>query len=435
MIKLNINIGDIYGCWLVLKPPEKTNDSKLNYCWCRCVQCNQVEQYVRCTDLIHKRTRCKCQRKHKYNIIKPQPIRTKSFKDWCIESGCCDFLDRWDYELNKYTPDVVSYKSEYNIYFKCPQGKHKSRAIQLRWISERDTDCDCLECKLESDSFGKWCEDNNPAILDLWDYEKNIISPYEILYGTNKKYYFKCPYELHESHRQIICNISTNGAPICCDGCNSIGQWIIDHYSEDYLNSIWDYDKNIESPFKISFGSKTKVFLKCLNDHEHPSYPIPPQRITRGDGCPECKNERISSKLQQKVNEYIFEQYGYDVLHEYACTLKPINPKTKYALPYDNQVIIGFNVNLIIEVMGMQHYKTTGYIKQAANRHNITPEEELLDLQWRDLYKKQYALDNDFFYLAIPYWTEKDCSYKQLIDDQIHEILSLTQQNDYSRVV
>ena len=41
----------------------------------------------------------------------------------------------------------------------------------------------------------------------------------------------------------------------------------------------------------------------------------------------------------------------------------------------------------------------------------------------QDNYKKQYALDNGYYYLEIPYWTEKDDSYKALIDNKINEIM------------
>lgn len=429
MNKLDIKIGDIYGCWRVMRLPEKINGSKLNYCWCACIKCDEIERYVRYTDLIHERVKCKCQRKRKYNITKPQPIRLKSFKDWCEETNHLEFLERWDYNLNKYTPDIVSYKSEYDIYFKCSTGKHQSQSVKLRNVTNLDTSCDCKECYLEKNSFGQWCKDNNSSILNLWDYEKNQISPYEVLRGSNKKYYFKCSRNLHESHLQIICNITLGGAAIRCEQCNSIGQWIIDNYGVDFLQSFWDYKLNTKSPFDIGFCSHTTVYVKCLNDPMHPSYPTQPQRIVRGDRCPICKNEKMSSNLQQQVYQHIVDTYNYGIAQEYACTLKPINPKTGYILPYDNQVFITKDVGLIVEVMGVQHYKTTGFIKQAAKRHRITPEEELLDLQWRDAYKKQYALDNQFFYLAIPYWTEKDQSYKTLIDDKIHEIL-LAIQND-----
>lgn len=429
MNKLEIKIGDIYGCWQVMRLPEKVNGSKLNYCLCKCVECDEIERYVRYTDLIHERIKCKCQRKHNYNITKPQPIRNKSFKDWCEETNHLEFLDRWDYDLNKYDPDVVSYKSEYNIYFKCPAKKHKSQMIKLRYITDLNTSCDCKECYLEENSFGLWCKNNNPSILDLWDYEKNKVSPYEVLRASNQKYYFKCPRNLHDSHLQIICNITLENASIRCEQCNSIGQWIVDNYGVDFLQLFWDYSLNKKSPFEISFCSHTMVYVKCLSNPAHPSYPTQPQRIVKGNGCPTCKSENGTSKLQTKVQRYISEKYGCHILYEHACLLKPINPKTGYALPYDNQVVVDKQNNLIIEVMGIQHFEAVGFVKQAAQRHGVTPEAELLEIQWRDEYKKQYALSNGYWYLSIPYWTEKDQSYKKLIDDKIHEILS-TIQND-----
>ena len=80
--------------------------------------------------------------------------------------------------------------------------------------------------------------------------------------------------------------------------------------------------------------------------------------------------------------------------------------------------------------MGIQHYQVTGYTKSEAEKHGITPEDELKYLQWRDEYKRQYAVSHGYRYIAIPYTAEHDESYKALIDNKIHEILTLTQQND-----
>ena len=46
-----------------------------------------------------------------------------SFKQWCEDSNRHDLLDRWDYELNDFGPDDVTYKSEKRIWFKCPTGR------------------------------------------------------------------------------------------------------------------------------------------------------------------------------------------------------------------------------------------------------------------------------------------------------------------------
>ena len=110
----------------------------------------------------------------------------------------------------------------------------------------------------------------------------------------------------------------------------------------------------------------------------------------------------MESKLQEKVRKYITNKYHYDIVHEYACDLKPINSKTNYVLPYDNQITMDNGRKIIIEVMGIQHYQVTGYIKSEAEKHNTTPEDELRYLQWRDEYKKQYAISHGYGYIANP---------------------------------
>ena len=96
------------------------------------------------------------------------------------------------------------------------------------------------------------------------------------------------------------------------------------------------------------------------------------------------------------------------------------SPRTGRWLPYDNDVLIKTNIHLVIEVMGEQHYnKDAGWIRKESARLNLSREQVLADIQWRDEYKKQYALSQGYYYLAIPYWTEFDESYKNLIDENI----------------
>jgi hypothetical protein len=128
-----------------------------------------------------------------------------------------------------------------------------------------------------------------------------------------------------------------------------------------------------------------------------------------------------SSHLQSKVFNYL-DELNYKHVTEHECCIRPINPLTGHYLPYDNEVV---DLKLIIEVMGVQHYKITYWAIMASQKLNITPEEYLQDIQWRDEYKKQEALKAGYHYLAIPYWTEKDESYKTLIDDKIAEIKAL----------
>jgi hypothetical protein len=163
--------------------------------------------------------------------------------------------------------------------------------------------------------------------------------------------------------------------------------------------------------------------LKC---DIHGSYKIYASNFYKhGTLCAECSRERDKSRLQEKVEKYIDDIYHFDICHEYNCSIVARNPKTNRHLPYDNDVSINGN-HLIIEVMGEQHYNVNaGWIRKSSEKRSLTKEEVLSDLQWRDEYKKQYALSQGYHYLAIPYWTENDKSYKTLINQKIKEILTM----------
>ena len=362
--------------------------------------------------------------KKKYNITKPQKLKTMSIKTWCEINDRKDILELWDYELNKYSPEVVSWASSYDIYFKCENSKHKSHSMKLFSITRNGSKIVCKECYLETNSFGKWCEDNAQDILDLWDYELNQHSPYEVTRCSNIPSYFKCPRGIHNSSLHDLAHITQRDHKIYCKDCNSFAQYLIDEYGEDMLINMWDTGKNIISPYDVTkSASRTKVWVYCLENPNHSSYQIAPSNFAKGRRCPTCKKERQYSNLEEKVIKYLKGQYDYNLFHEYQCTVVCKNPENGYILPYDNQLVIG-NQNLFIEVNGIQHYEITGFTKSEAEKHNVTPEEELYRRQKLDKYKEDYinSLDNCYF-LTIPYWTESDESYKTLIDQTIQEIL------------
>lgn len=351
-------------------------------------------------------------------------IKTMSFAEWCKANNDNNLINRWDNNLNKFIPEDIAYKSHKDVWVKCPVGKHESRKISLYSYVSGNSSCECAKCKLDENSFGKWCENNNPHLLEQWDYELNQCSPYDIAYASHKKYYFKCINGLHNSSLKAISKITSRGDKPFCIECHSIGQYIIDMYGKEYLKYTWDYKKNDKSPFQILAGSNKKVYINCLDNPSHGSYPVMCSNFKKGRRCPKCKQDNFSSNLQKLIVKHIKDNYNYNILHEFDCTLHCINPLTGFELPYDNQVIINDNTFLFIECMGEQHYKINGLVKDAAKRHQITPEEELERQQWRDEYKKQYVLNNGYYYISVPYTSENNGLYKTLIDTKIAEILS-----------
>ena len=269
----------------------------------------------------------------------------------------------------------------------------------------------------KSKSFYDWCVENNRQdILDRWDYELNECSPKEICYSTHIKYWFKC--NKHVKHKSELKNINnlTGGqeGSIECSQCNSIGQYIIDNYGEEFLWKIWS-DKNEISPFEVSCGSEQNFLWNCP-DSEHEPF----QRDCKNSKkynfrCPECVKERKESMYEEKTKTYL-EELGYEVKTEHSCTIRPTNPKTKQPLPFDNEIELKNGKHLIIEVHGGQHYKIGTYTRT---------KEELHQRKLYDRYKRIKCIQAGYEYLEIPYTAfDNEETYKKVIDDKIKEILN-----------
>ena len=143
-------------------------------------------------------------------------------------------------------------------------------------------------------SFYDWCIENNRLDLnDRFDEDKNNCSPKNVSYKSNKKYWFKCPRNLHESeqHSLFIVTRSQN-IRLECNKCNSVAQVIIDKFGQEYLWDHW-HESNVLNPWDISYGhSRLKIVIQCTSKNYH-VYEQTPQSFCRGVGCPFCNNKKI----------------------------------------------------------------------------------------------------------------------------------------------
>lgn len=414
----------------------------------------------------------------------------KSFYDWCIENNRQDLLERWDYDLNKKTPQEIGFSSNKYWWFKCiKHPEHHSEKYKINSCTSGKGSFKCKQCN----SFGQWCVDNNYTdLLDRWDYELNNKSPFEVSYMSHDKCYFKCPYGKHKSTlKQICCVVDITHGSVACDGCNSFAQWGIDNIGEDFLEIYWS-NQNTVDPWEIaSRANRVSIYINCLEKSYHSAYRTSPDQFVRGSRCPYCSStklhymdslgyvypntldiwseknkktpfeytvqnnqsvwwkcqcgkhddyyrqisdnvrrgfhcpgctqESVSSILQNKVATYIKEKYNFQLLHEHKCTIRPINPKTKMPMPYDNEIP---ELKLIIEVNGQQHYTNHMY----KSLWGLTEEDANKMLEKRqqyDKYKMDYALEHRYNYLVIPYWEEKNNQYQDSIDEKIKQLLSI----------
>jgi hypothetical protein len=278
------------------------------------------------------------------------------------------------------------------------------------------------------DSFGQWAIDNidKEFLVKYWG-EQNTLNPFEIGQYSNKYIYIKCQeHHNHGEYRLFAYDFRTDVRCPYCTGRKTLKEDSVGVKYPDLQQLI--SDKSKIDTYSISAGSNKDIWLKCHNSI-HQDYKTKVYRaVDRNFECPKCHQDQDKSYLHKKVEQYIDNCYGYHRNTEYDCSIVTINPLTGYVLPYDIEVVIDEKNSLYIEVQGKQHFEICLLTKEDALERGCTPEEALANLQYRDKLKMTNVLLNKQHYLAIPYWTERDESYKTLIDNAIHKILTL--QND-----
>ena len=157
-------------------------------------------------------------------------------------------------------------------------------------------------------TFYSWCIRNNKGkYLDLWNYDKNDITPYEVSYRDNtKKFYFKCEKGIHEDFLKGINNLR-NSKDLICPRCNSFYQWCIDNNRQDIIDA-WDKEKNIVSMDLVSSHSGKSFWFTF----EYYSYLYPISYISAKD-----KDVDPVKKYYNSLGYYLIEKYGENGIKQY----------------------------------------------------------------------------------------------------------------------
>ena len=137
----------------------------------------------------------------------------------------------------------------------------------------------------------------HPDLINKWDTIKNgNVSPYDVSAGSDKKAWWKCE-KGHSYNASISSKVRGRGCPICAGkkaekGFNDFAT----HCSQ--LLVEWDYEKNLISPYEITFGSDKKTWWKCENGH---SYSATINNKRAGTSCPICaRNKRKTKSISVK---------------------------------------------------------------------------------------------------------------------------------------
>ncbi len=151
------------GTYIKIRVEDLPNGSSIKID-VQCDNCNKIFKrkwlnYKRC---VHEDNKYYCNSCIVSLIAAPKIKNTKlknsiSFQQWCLNNNYQNVLNRWDYDLNKCSPDEINYKSEglnrKGYWFKCPNNKHESELKRINdFIRRQKNNLDCNQCNSISET-------------------------------------------------------------------------------------------------------------------------------------------------------------------------------------------------------------------------------------------------------------------------------------------
>ena len=162
----------------------------------------------------------------------------------------------WDYDNNEENPTTMFSGSAKKVWWKCKLGHSWKESIKVI-----TSGCRCPYCSGHQVLKGfNDITTTNPDILEEWDYDKNLITPSDLSFGSNIKVWWKCIYG-HSYKTDIAHKISGRGCPICFStNQTSFAEQAIFYYIKKFYNDAESRYKNI-----FSNGMELDIFIPSLN--------------------------------------------------------------------------------------------------------------------------------------------------------------------------
>jgi len=204
-----------------------------------------------------------------------------------------ELITEWHNEKNgSLTPNNVSAKSNFSVWWTCPKGHNYKTNIYNRTIQKSG----CPFCARKKITTSMSLLVSHPLIAKTWHPKKNgDLKPSQVLSGTSKKAWWQCK-KGHEWQSAPYAR-TKHGCPYCSGRKTAIQDSI--EITNPTLSIEWHPTKNGDnSPSDYSQGSGFNAWWLCSNGHEWQA--VIYSRKERG--CPTCAGRHASktNNLKEK---------------------------------------------------------------------------------------------------------------------------------------
>lgn len=199
-------------------------------------------------------------------------------------------ISRYSSKNEKPTTEVSASPSK-SYWWYCKKHNYHYRFSVRAMLAESRLGCDA--CEKYRISLGR----NYPELLNEWDYEKNLSSPFEISAHNVAWVWWKC--SLGHSYRTQANDKTSRKAtcPICSGRRVLPGFNDLATRASSSVVSEYDTTKNALSPQDVYWKTEISVWWTCRRGHSWKTRVN--HRTVTGTGCPKCSAK--VSKAEQEL--------------------------------------------------------------------------------------------------------------------------------------
>lgn len=176
------------------------------------------------------------------------------------------------------------------VWWKCSKGEdHEWEASP----NNRSKGQGCAVCSNKKVVNSNCLATTHPDLAKEWHPSRNKDkTPFDIIAGTNKKFWWKCPKgDDHEWEAPGMNRVKGIGCPICAGKKAVPSNCLMTTHPE--LAKEWHHKLNDKTPNDYTFGSGKTVTWICSINPKHVWKSTISNRVN-GNGCPYCVNKKVN---------------------------------------------------------------------------------------------------------------------------------------------
>lgn len=180
------------------------------------------------------------------------------FESWCNNNNRLDLLSEWDYSKNEpLIPKDVPYGTAKKFWWIGKCGHNYQASMNARTSSNSACPYCCNSHAKLLKGFND-LETTNPELLSSWDYEKNNLTPQDVMKGQHIKIWWKCPVG-HSYQSALYHRVQGNSCPVCRrESQTSFPEQALFYYIKNV------FPDSISSDRKVLNGKELDIYIPSI---------------------------------------------------------------------------------------------------------------------------------------------------------------------------